>query len=463
MAKTKKNTGYMTTGGERASYGLYFVGQNIFYIFVYFYLSVYLLDAGISAMTVTAILLAVKIWDAINDPLFGGIVDKVRFKKGVFLPWLRISLIFIPISTVLMFAIPSGLSMGGKVAWAVITYMLWDTAYTICDVPIFGLVTTMTDVQRERTSLQSIGRVCAQVASLLIAVGVPSVREAIGGWLPTIFILAVAALITMLPICFKAKERVAPSSNKDEKGISVKEMFSYFIHNKYLLIFYLALFISYAANVQSTIGLIFARNCLGNEGMQSIIALVGMIPTVVIGIFIPKICKKIDKFQLYFYSIVACTVLGVLQYVVGYKNLTVFLVIAILRGIPLGIYTITMFMFTPDCAEYGHYKTGINAPGITFALQTFSVKLMTAVATALGTFCLGIIGYVEGEGATQAAGFADKLWIVYALIPTIGLLITIPILRQYKLRDKDVEIMAKCNAGEITKEEAKEKLSGRFE
>lgn len=463
MAKTKKNATYMTTGGERASYGLYFVGQNIFYIFVYFFLSVYLLDAGISAMTVTAILLVVKIWDAINDPIFGGLVDKIRFKKGVFLPWLRISLIFIPISTVLMFAIPSGLPLGGKVAWAIITYMMWDTAYTICDVPIFGLVTTMTDVQRERTSLQSIGRVCAQIASLFIAVGVPSVREAIGGWLPTIFILAIAALITMFPICFKAKERVAPTGENKEAGIGMRQMFSYLVHNKYLLIFYLALFISYAANVQSTIGLIFARNCLGNEGMQSILALVGMIPAVLIGIFIPKICKKVDKFEFYFFSIVACTVLGIIQYFVGYKNLTAFLIIAVLRGIPLGVYTITMFMFTPDCAEYGHYKTGINAPEITFALQTFSVKLMTAVATALGTFCLGVIGYVEGEGAVQAAGFADKLWLVYALIPTIGLLIAIPILWQYKLRDKSVEIMAKCNAGEITREEAREKLSGKFE
>ncbi len=459
----KSKNGYMTSGGERASYGLYFVGQNIFYIFVYFYLSVYLLDAGIPAMTVTGILLAVKIWDAVNDPIFGGLVDKIRFKKGVFLPWLRISLIFIPISTVLMFAIPSGMPVGGKVVWAVITYMLWDTAYTICDVPIFGLVTTMTDVQRERTSLQSIGRVCAQVASLLIAVGVPSVREAIGGWLPTIFILAVAALITMVPICFKAKERIAPPKDSNDAGIGMKQMFSYLIHNKYLLIFYLALFISYAANVQSTIGLIFARNCLGNEGMQSLLSLVGFVPAVIMGMLIPKLCKKFDKFMLFFWSVAACTVLGILQYILGYKNLPVFLVTTILRGIPLGVYTVTMFMFTPDCAEYGHYKTGIRAPGITFALQTFSVKLMTAVATALGTFCLGVIGYVEGEGAAQAAGFADKLWLVYALIPTIGLLIAVPILWQYKLRDKEVQIMASCNAGEITKEEAREKLAGRFE
>ncbi|MDD3429994.1 MAG: glycoside-pentoside-hexuronide (GPH):cation symporter [Oscillospiraceae bacterium] len=458
--KQRHKSHYLTTGSERFSYGLYFVGQNIFYIFVYLYLSTFFLDIGIPAMTVAFAVLVVKVWDAINDPLFGGIVDKVKFKKGKFLPWLRISLIFIPITTVLIFAIPSSLGMTTKVGWAIIGYMLWDTAYTLCDVPIFGLVTTMTDKQDERTSLMAIGRVSAMVASVFIAVGVPSVRQAIGGWLPTILALAVIALITMIPICFKAKERIAPAAS--EKEVGIKEMFRYLAHNKYLLIFYLALFISYGANIQSTIGLIFARVCLGNEGMQSLLSLFSMIPAVILGIMVPFICKKVDKFNLFFGSVVASCAMSVILYLVGYGNITAFLVVCALRGFPLGIWTITMFMFTPDCAEYGNFKTGISAPGITFSLQTFSVKLMTAVATALGSFCLGLIGYVEGEGATQAAGLADKLWTVYALVPAIGLAIAIPILWQYKLRDKDVAIMAKCNAGEISREEAQASLSRSY-
>ena len=458
LMKGKKD--FKTTAGERSSYGLYFVGQNIFYIFIYFYLATFFLDIGIPAMTVSVVLLIVKVWDAINDPLFGGILDKVNFKKGKFLPWLRISLIFIPITTVLMFAIPSELSIPGKVAWAVIGYMLWDTAYTICDVPIFGIVTTMTDNQAERTSLMTIGRVSATMASLFVAVGVPSVREAIGGWLPTIIILAIIALITMIPVCFKAKERITPPKTDAEVG--VREMFKYLVHNKYLLIFYLALFISYAANIQQTVGLIFARTCLGNEGMQSILSLVGMVPCIILGMLVPTFCKKVDKFLLYFGSMIASAILGALTFFVGYENFKLFLFFTVLRGLPLGIWTITMFMFTPDCAEYGHYKTGINAPGITFAIQTFSVKLMTAVGSALGTFCLAMIGYIEGENAIQAAGFNDRMWMVYALIPVIGLVIAIPILWQYKLRDKDVEIMAKCNAGEISREEAEKRLSRTY-
>lgn len=457
MGKNNSKSGYMTTGKERLDYGLYFVGQNIFYIFVYLYTATFLLDIGISAYAVSIAMLVVKIWDAVNDPIFGGIVDKTHFKKGKFIPWLRVSLIAIPIATVLMFAIPSNMSVTVKIVWAVISYMLWDTAYTICDVPIFGLVTTMTDNQNERTALQAIGRVAAMLASMIVYVVVPVFREAIGGWLPTIFVLSVLALVTMVPICFRAKERIAPAKTEDEVGI--KEMFRYLGKNRYLLIFYLALFIGYSANIASTIGLIFSRVCLGDEAIQSTLSLASFVPAIVLGIFVPKLCKKIDKFYLYFFSMVAMVVLGFVQYFVGYSNLVVFMILLFFRGIPAGIWTITMYMFTPDCAEYGHYKTGINATGITFATQTFAVKLMSAVSTALGTFFLGLLGYVEGENAVQAVGFADKLWGVYTLVPTVGLLVTLPLLWQYKLRDKDVAIMAKCNSGEITREEAEAQIA----
>ena len=71
------------------------------------------------------------------------------------------SVIAIPVSTILLFVIPTGIPLVAKVIWATLAYMLWDTAYTLCDVPIFGIVTTMTLDQKERVSLNSIGRIFA--------------------------------------------------------------------------------------------------------------------------------------------------------------------------------------------------------------------------------------------------------------------------------------------------------------
>lgn len=456
----KKNGKFMATGGEHFSYGLYFFGQNIFYILIYMYLSTFFTDVGIPALTVAGIALVVKIWDAINDPIFGGFVDKIRFKKGKFVPWLRISLFFIPLASIFMFAIPSSMPLGVKVVWAVIAYMLWDTAYTVCDVPIFGLVTTITDRQEERTLLQAIGRVAAIIAAVIVSIVIPSVRTAIGGWLPTVIVLSIMAFITMVPICLKAKERIETA--RSEKEVGLKEMFSYLVHNKYLFIFFGALFINSACNIGTTLSLYVARHCFENEGIATMLGLVAIIPAIIMGMFVPALCKRVDKFYLFFWSNVAMAIMTLVVYFAGYQNFTLFLILTLIRAIPLGISTVVMFMFTPDCAEYGHFKTGTNAPGITFSIQTFSAKLNAAVATALGTFCLSLIGFVESEGAVQVAGFADRLWTINNLIPAIGAFISLPILWRYKLRDKDVQIMTKCNAGEISREEAEKQLSIRI-
>ena len=79
--KSIANTEKEITGRERISYVLYFIGQNIFYLLTYMYMNTYFTDIGIPTAMVGVIVLIVKIWDAVNDPIFGGIVDKVQLKK----------------------------------------------------------------------------------------------------------------------------------------------------------------------------------------------------------------------------------------------------------------------------------------------------------------------------------------------------------------------------------------------
>ena len=137
---------YMTTSKERFSYWTYFVGQNIYYNITAVYISTYLAMQGISLAKVSLVLLIVKIWDAINDPIFGYIFDKVKFKSGQkSLPWLRIATALIPVVTIILFAIPSGMSETGKLIWFGVAYVLWDTVYTLTDVPAYAMLNTMTD------------------------------------------------------------------------------------------------------------------------------------------------------------------------------------------------------------------------------------------------------------------------------------------------------------------------------
>ena len=207
----------IVTNKEKISYGLYFMGQNIFYGLVG-YMTIYFTDIGIAASMVVIVALITKLWDAINDPIFGMLMDKIKFKNGKFLPWLRISVFVIPISTVLLFMIPSDIPQMAKVIWATIAYMLWDTAYTLCDVPIFGIVTTMTTDQNERRIINTIGRMFVILSGIVTGIVLPLIRQSLGGWSTTVIVLSVVSVITMIPICLYAKERVIEKENEMDKG-----------------------------------------------------------------------------------------------------------------------------------------------------------------------------------------------------------------------------------------------------
>jgi len=460
MAKQRTNLDYKTTRKERLSYGIYFAGQNVFFMLITSFVATYFLDIGITASASAAMLLLVKVWDAINDPIFGGIVDKVRLKGGRFIPWLRLSVIAIPISTVLIFAIPSSLSPTLKLVWGGVAYVLWDTAYTISDVPIYGLITRMSDNQNERMSIMSISRVSGVLAAMLTVVLVPAVRASLGGWLPTIIAFTVIALITMIPVCFTAKERIHTAAT--EKDITFKEMFDFIKNNKYILIFFSAFLVLQASGIGTTLSMILARNLFGNESVSSLLQLMSLLPSIVLGLFMPKILKKVDKYKLFMGSIIANATLGIIIYFVGYSSLPLYLLLLAIRGIPFGTFYVLLFMFTPDCVEYGTFKTGVSAAGVGFSFQSFTSKMATAIASSLGLYSLSLLKFVEGENAVQLAGFNDKLWMVYNLVPAAGAIIAVLILTRYKLRDEHVKVLLKANGGEITHEEAEAQLNGKI-
>ena len=144
------------------------------------YLQLYMTDVGIPAVTVGLIFVFAKIWDAVNDPIFGVIVDKTHMKGGKYRPWLRISSIAIPITTVLLFVIPADVSVQVKVIWSSMAYVLWDMAYTMCDVPMNAIVTTMTKSTFERNKMYSLNAFFVYLGGLGVAITVPMLYPAIG-------------------------------------------------------------------------------------------------------------------------------------------------------------------------------------------------------------------------------------------------------------------------------------------
>ena len=461
----------MTTLKERLSYWTYFVGQNVYYNITFLFLSTYLAMQGITLWKVSLVLLIVKVWDAVNDPIFGYIFDKVKFKNGQkSLPWLRISVILIPFVTIMVFAIP-GASETVKLVWFAVAYLLWDTVYTLTDVPAYAMLNTMTDNTQERNLLLSMNRVFSGAGYLLCSVVLPLlIGETFGmSFTLAVAILSIFAAVTMVPLCIFCKER--NYNPQDDTGdFSFRQMFTYLGKNKYLLTYYGGYMATDALKTSAAVTLFVSFYLFGNVGYSILLNLLGMVPGVVIAVFMPMILKRLDKFKTLFWANIVNILLGFVIYFVGYENETAFLVLTCIRALPMCLVGVLAFMFTPDCAEYGQYKSGISAKGITFAIQTFSVKITGAVSSALALFLLGLFSWqtVEADSFEKLAELniqqsdpaLQGLWIVYALIPVIGMVISTFFYLGYKLNDKDVQIRAKCNSGEITRVEA-EKLRSR--
>ncbi len=477
---SKTPLGWETKPKERMSYYLYFCGQNAIYNLVSSFLTTYLMfsfaseaETGIDPLTLTSgIMLAVKVWDAVNDAIFGVIFDKAKFKSGKkFVPWLKISLVFIPLTTIFLFAIPSGITTNGKLAWLAISYILWDTAYTLCDVPIFGIITAMTDNLDERNTVLSYKSIWGGVGSgvaLILATVLVSEQVKLNYTVVAIC-CAVFALITMAPACFKLEERYV--GDQDEE-FTLKKMFSYLIHNKYLLIYYSGYFFYSGANVAAALNLFAAFYLFHNSQLSLLVQAIGLVPSLVCSLLVPSIIRKFDKMKVFRFCTLLSIVLSVVMYFVGYNSFIVFAILSAVRSVPVSIVGVMLFLFTPDCAEYGKYTTGIDAKGITFSIQTFMVKLTSAVSSSLPLLVLGLFGWVSvnvdnfdelaASGVTQTPEALGALWFLYVLAPAIGWAIAWVIWKFYSLTDKDVQLMADCNTGKITRAEAEAGLSKKF-
>ena len=466
--------GYMTTFKERVSYWTYFIGQNIYYNITAAFISTYLAMQGIDLGKVAIVLLIVKVWDAVNDPIFGYIFDKVKFKNGLkSLPWLRISTQLIPVVTIILFSIPSGMSETGKLVWFGVAYVLWDTVYTLTDVPAYAMLNTMTDNLQERNTLLSVNRVFSGGGVVLYGVVLPLlISEQVGmSASMAVAIMAVFSAITMVPLSLNCKERNYKPEEEDE-NFSFRQMFSYLKSNKYLLIYYGGYMATDALKTFNAVLLFVSFYLFGDSLFSIVLNMLNMVPGVFAAMLMPTLLKKFDKFKTLFFCNIVSIILGLIIYFLGYDSKGIFITLTIIRTIPMSVLGILAFMFTPDCAEYGEFKSGISAKGITFAIQTFSVKITGAVSSSLALFLLGLFGWISVEAESfealaamniqQSPAALNGLWTVYALIPVIGMIISTFFYLGYKLNDKDVQIMAKCNSGEITREEAEKLLSRKY-
>lgn len=427
----------LTGKKERFSYFGFFFGQNIIYVILFQYLAYFYTEGvGLTPVAVSILLLVAKMWDAVNDPIMGVIIDKTRFKSGKkFLPWIRFVTYALPISTVLVFC-NFGSSMTMKLVFAYITFIMWDMIYTVGDAPIFSLATVMTDNTNERDKLMTYGRFGAPLAALASAVFL-TVKGSVG-YAGTALIYAGVAFLFMMPVQFFAKERI---TYKRDTDIPVKTIVSAILKNKYLLLYFVGFLATEITNTIQIMAAYFANSNLGDENMTTVILAATIVPLLAVVPFLPKLIQAFGKRKLTIVCSAAFIVISVAQYFIGYDSFVLFLAISIVRVIFMQIPMLIYGMFTADCMEYGAYTTKQRTEGLAFSIQTFVTKLGGALASAFSLWLLQYFGYLQ-QSATQSPQALNGIWALMTIIPSGGYIIMLIImLFFYDLKESDVQRM----------------------
>lgn len=457
----KTNTNYVTSKKERWAYCLFFLGQNILWGYAG-YVETFLTDIGIAAATAGVLLVAPKLWDAINDIIFGYIMDRFRFKSGQkFIPWVRIGVTAIGITTVALFAIPESAAQTVKIVWFLLAYVIFDICYTILDAPAFAVTTVMTSDVQERTSIIAGGKLWAMVGGVIATLCVPLLRPMLG-WFTACIVFVIVSIVLMVPMLLWVKERRSETVESGENP-GFKEIIQYLKTNKFLLVALISLLLLGLASLEQKMAIYMGRICLGQEITATLVAGGAAIAVIVVSAVVPALSKRWDKVQVLCVGLAFSIVMDIIAYFVGYDSLIVVVLMTTLKCSGLGFWSVIIYMLIADTVEYGAYKTGTRAAGISFSLQTFVAKLKNALIGSVVLFSLSAVGFVEGENVVQPAGVADGVWGLFCLFPAAGFAVALVILLVfYKLKTKDVQVMSLYNNGQISKEEAEAALADKY-
>ncbi|MBR4891551.1 MAG: MFS transporter, partial [Clostridia bacterium] len=465
---------------EALAYGVTGFGQNFICTIIGSYITIFMTDALLfgsiekggmfgaidGAMAVAFLMLGVRIFDAFNDPIMGSIVDRTRTKWGKCRPFLKWMAIPIAVMTIACFIPLPAKTLSTFVIIAAL-YTIWSVAYTVADVPYWGLSTCMTNDTVVRGNLLTITRLLCTLGAGLVTVGVPIItsavtakfRDADGNVMPefiqanadtlkyTYFICAIVFTVVAIPMFFygfkNTKERFTTTDAPPSLGHNLKLLFK----NKELLLVVISGVLGGARMVYTyTGGLYFAKYVLKDEGLYGLITLMVVPGGLVASILVPWMSKKFTKKWAYIGVHVLGAVVMFAMYFIGYDapwKLAVCAIGLVLLGIPQGVNNIITYAMIGDTVDYLEWKTGERGEGICFAMQT----LINKVGMAVGAF-VGVMAFSwakinpEATPAITPEG-EQTLWNVLILAGALSMVGTIIPMLFYTITEKKQAQMVK--------------------
>lgn len=441
----------------KASFGIGAVGKDMVYALAASYIMYFYQDIlGLSATFVGAVLMAARIFDALNDPLMGIIVAKTNTKFGRFRPWLLTGTVLNAFILYALFAAPQA-KIGTVSMYFAVMYILWGVTYTMMDIPYWSMIPALTDTLKDRENLSVVGRTCAGVGYSLVSMTTVLLVSVLGktereGFKNLALIIAVIFVGFEL-ICFLfVKERRAPEMH----NTTVSQMLRALIKNdQAIAVVVTIILINTSLYLNSNFLIYFFKYDAGGAGWRgeyTIYTTFGSIFQIVSMMAIyPLLRKKFPNQTVFRICVLAAVPAYLAVLLVSALGLSRNIWMLIVPGVFIfaanGILGVLTTVFLSNTVDYGELKTGKREESVIFSMQTFVVKAASGIAIFLCGAGLDIVGIAQdtGDGAApvQSAGTLMGLRLMMTVIPAAGLLLALLYFnKKFRLTDNYVKEIA---------------------
>lgn len=428
------------------SFGIF--GSSIIYAFLNTFLMKYYTDiVGIAPAVIGTLFFIARVWDAVNDPIMGLIVDKTNTRWGKFRPYVIGTPIFIAVSTILLFTVPD-INTTGQIVYAYVTYIIWGMVFTVNDIPIWGLSSAVTkNIQQRKkhvsflTVAQMIGNALPGMigATLLVMLGGENTSSS---YTMLAVLTAIVGATGMVITFFTTKERAElPKENPNLFKI-IKAAFS----NKTLLIFVIFMLAntSFGA-VYATINVYYAQYVLNDISLLGLLTTMLVIGQIIGTISGPFISAKIGNRNTLIGNFIIFAVSYVAYFLIGYESITVVSIFTLIGGILTGLPGVLMTAMLSDLGEYVQWKTDVKTEGIIFSMRTFGTKLSAGLIALIISTALTLVNYVPN--VTQTAEATKGIFGIVTLLPAgLSLICIVPMIFYDLTEEKSKKIRNELEA-----------------
>ena len=411
----------------------------------------------IGVLSVMIMTIVARIWDAINDPIWGRIIDGAKPRKdGRYRHWIKVFAIPVALAAVLMFANVTGFAAGGKLAWIYITYILFGMLYTCINIPYGSLAQVITSNDKERSSLsvfRSIGSTFGAMPAMVLA-SMCYVKLADGSsqmdytrvFIGVVIIAALSVLAYFL--CYLwTKERVESKPAPRQKG-NTKKVIKTLLKSRPFMAVSLASMLFLAAQMfgQGYNTYLF-HHYFNAPGLTMLPTVFQYLPVAIVMFFATKMGNRFGRREVCSYGILLAAVFYIVLFVlalIGITNVWLYLTACLMSGIGTAFIFLLIWVLATDAIDYNKVEFGLNDEATSYAFYSFMRKLGQTVATILINVPLLRIGYNGSELKTEGLS-AEALKSMYnssVMIPAVLFLLVFILLRfVYPLGKKQIDEM----------------------